>query len=185
MRLYARLILLHTPRLYYLPQEEERIAEQGLSLRDPDRPTSAWIHGACSLSLSPPEGKTPGDTPRNPSETSTPTPTQTDLVASAALPERQVPESVQQDAVEAAGTSCSIASRTSAEAEGIDPEKPSRGQEGVDERGVKVGEPREDRVREGGGAVPDFRLNGFVYVCPLVSEGCKFTAKAWLQDEDD
>ncbi|CAM9307230.1 unnamed protein product [Scytosiphon promiscuus] len=40
----------------------------------------------------------------------------------------------------------------------------------------------------GGGrlaSVPDFRLNGFVHVCPLLSEGCKFTAKAWLQDEDD
>lgn len=33
--------------------------------------------------------------------------------------------------------------------------------------------------------VPDYRLNAFVYLCPLVSEGCKFTAKAWLQDEDD
>lgn len=37
----------------------------------------------------------------------------------------------------------------------------------------------------GGGTVPDYRLNGFVYVCPLVSDGCTFTAKAWLQDEDD
>lgn len=38
---------------------------------------------------------------------------------------------------------------------------------------------------DGRHSVPDYRLNSFVYVCPLVSEGCKFTAKAWLQDEDD
>lgn len=35
------------------------------------------------------------------------------------------------------------------------------------------------------GVVPDYRLNGFVYVCPLVSARSTFTAKAWLQDEDD
>lgn len=50
----------------------------------------------------------------------------------------------------------------------------------------KEGEGGEDGAGKGAGAVvPDFRLDGFVRVCPLVSEGCNFTAKAWLQDEDD
>lgn len=35
------------------------------------------------------------------------------------------------------------------------------------------------------GGVPDYRLNRFVYLCPLVSAECKFTPKLWLQDEDD
>ena len=35
------------------------------------------------------------------------------------------------------------------------------------------------------GIVPDYRFNGFVYVCPLVSAKSRFTTKAWLQDEDD
>eukprot|EP00752_Nemacystus_decipiens_P015194 g13529.t1 len=43
----------------------------------------------------------------------------------------------------------------------------------------------EGEVGKSAGMVPDFRLDGFVHACPLVSEGCKFTAKAWLQDEDD
>ncbi|CAB1116211.1 unnamed protein product [Ectocarpus sp. CCAP 1310/34] len=50
---------------------------------------------------------------------------------------------------------------------------------GDEEEGARAG------VQVAGKVVPDFRLNGFVYVCPLVSGGCTFTAKAWLQDEDD
>ncbi|CAM9906125.1 unnamed protein product, partial [Choristocarpus tenellus] len=33
--------------------------------------------------------------------------------------------------------------------------------------------------------VPDYRLNGFVHSCPLLSEGIDFANKAWLEDEDD
>lgn len=58
----------------------------------------------------------------------------------------------------------------------------SRGSEEIGEGDREAGEEGEGKSV---GVVPDFRLNGFVHVCPLVSEGCKFTAKAWLQDEDD
>ncbi len=65
-----------------------------------------------------------------------------------------------------------------AEGGGSSPNSP----EDDDDRGSGIAE----RVGGRGGAVvPNFRLNGFVHVCPLVSEGCKFTVKAWLQDEDD
>lgn len=62
-----------------------------------------------------------------------------------------------------------------------------RGSGTAERVGVRGGVMVEDRAGEGrdGAVVPDFRLNGFVHVCPLVSEGCKFTVKAWLQDEDD
>lgn len=62
---------------------------------------------------------------------------------------------------------------------------PSVGGEGVpgseasDEGGAEA---RRGRMAR---AVPEYRLNSFVYACPLVSEDCKFTAKLWLQDEDD
>lgn len=187
----------HPDCVYYLLQGEERTAEEDLSRRDPDRPTSAWVHGACSPSPSPSEDvKTPRDTPGNPSAnptpaptptpTPTPTTTQGNPIEGAALPEREKNESGEQD-IAAAGISNGDVSGTSAQAEATDGGETSgrSGEEVVDEGGVNGGGGREDGVREGGGVVPDFRLNGFVYVCPLVSEGCTFTAKAWLQDEDD
>lgn len=57
-------------------------------------------------------------------------------------------------------------------------------EQGVGEAEVRGGGEGQ-ATRVGVGAVPEYRLNGFVHVCPLVSTGCKFTAKAWLQDEDD
>lgn len=53
------------------------------------------------------------------------------------------------------------------------------GAEASDEGGAEA---RRERMAR---AVPEYRLNSFVYACPLVSEECKFTAKLWLQDEDD
>ncbi|CAM9525456.1 unnamed protein product [Pylaiella littoralis] len=178
-------------RNHLIMLEEEQKAEEELSRRDSGCPTSAWVHGASSPSPLPSEEeKTPGDTPGNPSvtptPTPTPTPTQASAIASAALPERENTELGQQDTVTAAGSSDGVVLGTPVEAEGTDGEISAHGGEGGDGRGVKVGELQNDGVREGrGAAVPDFRLNGFVYVCPLVSDGCKFTAKAWLQDEDD
>lgn len=138
---------------------------------------------------------TPRDTPGNPSPTPTPSPTpnptptpiQGNPIESAALPKREKTESGQQEnTVSAAGISNGDVSGTSAEAEETDgAEISAQGGDGVDEGVVEGGRGREEGVREGGGVVPDFRLNGFVYVCPLVSEGCAFTAKSWLQDEDD
>lgn len=187
----SNILLLHASQLHFSSQEEEQKAEEELSRRDSGCPTSAWVHGASSPSPLPSEEeKTPGDTPGNPSvtptPTPTPTPTQASAIASAALPERENTELGQQDTVTAAGSSDGVVLGTPVEAEGTDGEISAHGGEGGDGRGVKVGELQNDGVREGrGAAVPDFRLNGFVYVCPLVSDGCKFTAKAWLQDEDD
>lgn len=57
-----------------------------------------------------------------------------------------------------------------------------------DQAGQREGEETEGRKGKGAwadGEVPNYRLNAFVYACPLVSEGCMFTAKAWLVDDDE
>lgn len=144
-------------------KEEERIAEEALVKRDPQRPMRSWTRGV---------------SPRRDTAATT-TPLGTESAGSLGRSRRDQPRLTTNGFDE------------SSEREGDNADVTSGAQEIVNEGLVQEeGGNREAGVRvvaDAGtsGGVPNFRLNGFVYICPLMTEGCKFTAKAWLQDEDD
>lgn len=185
----------------HVSQEEERAAEAELSRRDPDRPARLWVHGHGAFSTSSPHseekrdkedredtsgGTSPSRTPQAQAQAQEPSTKANQGQGSSSVVDEQQParrseERTPAEMVEAAG----LLKANSQQSRGkeSEPDLSGGGSEGLGKGEVEAG---------GGGAgkgagtpVPDFRLNGFVFVCPLVSEGCKFTAKAWLQDEDD
>ncbi|CAM9139793.1 unnamed protein product [Ectocarpus fasciculatus] len=189
--------------------EEERIAEAELASRDPDRPARAWTHGV--LPTSPPPKQGEGENEGSEKSTSNKEPadprqpfTQDNQSENIVSHERGQPLSDHStvDGGEASfqaveGTHTEIVegdrARSGQTAQGGDEEETNEGREDERRTAGGRGERRDGSEEVGvrtvvevaGKVVPDFRLNGFVYVCPLVSEGCTFTAKAWLQDEDD
>lgn len=183
-----------------IQQNEERAAEKELSLRDPERCRKAWMRGFSSSGWKKDsQGATIAAAPPSPSPLPPPAPQPQSATstseASPGVPANTGNEDQSQQSAQdilncnAEDNVRNVDHRGGREGgKESDNEKEDRGR-GLEQTGVGEGGGERWSDREqgkgGGEVVPDYRLNTFVYLCPLVSEGCKFNAKAWLQDEDD
>lgn len=184
-----------------IQQNEERAVEKQLSLRDPERCRKAWTRGFSSSGWrKESQGATMTAAPSSPSTIPPPPPrpqsaTSTSEVSPGVATKTGDEYQSQQLAQETLNYDVKDnvhnvdGSGGGGEGEKSDNEQGDGGR-GLQQTVVGEGGGRErwsEREQGKGGVelVPDYRLNAFVYLCPLVSEGCKFNAKAWLQDEDD
>lgn len=140
--------------------------------RDPERPRRAWTHGFCPLE----EEVVDGDVPADRKQYDHGRTAQND-VGNTLAPTRSESDA---DSYNAGNL---VRARTGVVGEGGSARQGMGGREAGE--AAERGGHEEKTTGAVVGAVPEYRLNGFVHVCPLVSTGCKFTAKAWLQDEDD
>lgn len=168
----TRTIKQQTLRFACVLQEEERVAEEAIYRRDPERSTRAWTHGFSPSKVALVDGEASIErTQYNQGE-----------AERSAAGDRLARARSEADANSSVDVSL-VRTRAGVVGEGGGTEQGAGGRATGEAAARGGGEGQ--AARAGVGAVPEYRLNGFVHVCPLVSAGCKFTAKAWLQDEDD